>query len=178
MKRAECFLCGGRDFDPKNYHQERREKTSVLDPERDHLELYLLKKALNDKKPFLGICRGHQAQAIAAGGTLVQHIDNHSVESYDDLLKGPVHEVTIKKGTKLYGIIQKEQIKVNSAHHQAVSNPGENIQVAAVAQDGTVEAIEHIDSDYFCFGVQCHPEAENDGDFEKLFLEFAKSIQK
>jgi putative glutamine amidotransferase len=46
---------------------------------------------------------------------------------------------------------------VNSAHHQAVLDPGRAILVNATAPDGIIEGIEDP-SRRFCLGVQWHPE--------------------
>ena len=45
---------------------------------------------------------------------------------------------------------------VNSFHHQAVDQLGEQLQITARSDDGTVEGIEHLDADVL--GVQWHPE--------------------
>jgi putative glutamine amidotransferase len=52
------------------------------------------------------------------------------------------------------------EIRVNSAHHQAVRQVGKGMRVAAVAPDGVIEAIETTDASWFCVGVQWHPESE------------------
>ena len=67
------------------------------------------------------------------------------------------HSITINKKTKLYKIINKFKIHVNSAHHQAVDKIGNNLLVSAIANDNIVEAIEHKNHPW-CIGVQWHPE--------------------
>lgn len=174
------MFIGGKDIDPKLYGQKKHPKTEI-DPKRDEIELYILKKTLKDKKPFLGICRGNQFLAVASGGQLTQHIPDkigtqeihHS--NYCNLDKNK-HQIEINKNSRLYKIIKKDKLAVNSAHHQAVSNPGKNISISAYSPAGIPEAIEHKDKDYFCFGVQSHPEFEKNSFFEKLFSEFKKSL--
>lgn len=87
----------------------------------------------------------------------------------------PTHSVTLDKGSTLYNIIYKgqfapftpwpvpypETMAVNSFHHQAVSEPGPHLRVAARAADGIVEAVESAEHKPFV-GVQWHPECMGD----------------
>ena len=60
---------------------------------------------------------------------------------------------------------------VNSAHHQAVKDPGPGLVVDAVAPDGVIEGIEDPRR-RFCIGVQWHPEyGLSDGD-RRIFAAF------
>lgn len=182
-----AFFIGGEDFDPKFYGAKKHPKTFVGEAERDDLEIYLLKKILKDKKPYLGICRGCQALAIASGGNLIQHLpavlrkEFHGFkpgQTYDDFFTNPKHSVLIDRSGRLYRIMQKTRVLVNSWHHQAVDNPGKNINVVARSPAGIIEALEHSDRQYFCFGVQGHAEVEENSFFEDLFREFAKAVKK
>lgn len=65
------LISGGADIDPARYGQEDI-NSFYCEPERDELELTLLKEAEEKKKPVLGICRGAQLINIAHGGTLHQ----------------------------------------------------------------------------------------------------------
>lgn len=89
------YFIGGTDFHPSTYGEHPHPKTDANDPERDALELYVLKKTLADKKPFLGICRGCEALAIASRGNLYQHLsdifpeENHVLSPfYNDYTNG------------------------------------------------------------------------------------------
>ncbi len=179
----ECggVLCmGGSDIDPSHYGKKTEEKTTVSEPRRDELELRIIKRALHDKKPYVGICRGHQALAIASGGDLIQHLDvdneTHSATSYNDLLTKPGHDVIIEESSRIYHIIGKNRIHVNTAHHQAVRTPGIDLHVAGRSPEGVIELLEHTDPAYFCFSLQCHPEAMN-GVTDTLFHAFSKHVR-
>jgi putative glutamine amidotransferase len=67
------------------------------------------------------------------------------------------HSVNIKQKTKLYNIVKKQKIQVNSAHHQAIDKLGNKLIISGYADDGIIEAIEHSQHDW-CVGVQWHPE--------------------
>jgi len=65
--------------------------------------------------------------------------------------------VKIVRDSLLYSLIEKERIKVNTFHHQAVNDISADVRVSATASDGIVEAIEMKDHK-FALGVQWHPE--------------------
>src|SRR5262249_55475752 len=69
--------------------------------------------------------------------------------------------ILLEPNTHLGEIYGGGEIRVNSHHHQAVRQLGEGLRVAAVAPDGVIEAIETTDPNWFCIGVQGHPESEN-----------------
>lgn len=182
---ADCggvMFMGGVDFNPKFYEEEPHPKTYGINQDFDNLELRILEKVLQDKKPFLGICRGSQALALAAGGSLYQHLpdafpdEKHESASYEEITTNPKHEVILDKNSKIYKIIGKEKIFTNSGHHQGVKNPGMGIKISGKTPAGVVEIIEHEDPNFFCFGVQSHPELEENGPLEKIFEWFARSI--
>lgn len=68
--------------------------------------------------------------------------------------------------------------RVNSFHHQAVSEVGHNFIVAARAKDGIIEAIESL-VHRFAIGVQFHSELmwKRHLPTQKLFAHFVKACQ-
>lgn len=182
----ECggVLCmGGGDFDPKLYGESAHPKTWISEPVRDQLEIYVIRKALADKKPYLGICRGAQGLAVAAGGNLHQHIldlapdERHWNEglTYNGIHANR-HPIFISPDSKAYELLGKESAMVNCGHHQSVNNPGTGLLISGKSPAGIVEIIESEDPGHFCFGLQSHPETEDAGNFEAFFAAFEKSI--
>src|SRR5438105_602697 len=177
------LFTGGPDFDPKYYGQEKHAKTVALDPGRDKIELLILKKILDEKRdiPFLGICRGIQAAAIAGGGELYQHLPDLTKEkhgepegsSYDHLAATPKHKVNLTFGSKIHAVFGSECIEMNTGHHQAVKNPGYFI-VTGITEDGIIEVLEHPERSNF-LAVQCH--AELQPDLNPLFRAFADDVR-
>jgi putative glutamine amidotransferase len=173
------FVAGGGDVDPANYGQEKHPKTSGIDNLRDDTEITLLRWALADNLPILGVCRGVQTLNVAGGGTLLQDID----EQWTDPIRHQyfpekprdyvAHEVEIAPHSHLSGILGSTA-HVNSFHHQAIDQLGAGYRVTARAPDGVIEAIEHPDRD-FVVGVQWHPEGLifNDSTMRDLFEAFA-----
>ena len=128
-----------------------------IDPERDKLELGLLKAALPAGLPILGICRGSQMINVALGGTL--HTDIYEVYVQAPKMRTvlPRKTVTIAYGSRLDRILSCNPCQVNALHHQSVDRLGQGLKIAAHDESGIVQAIES-ESAPFLLGVQWHPE--------------------
>ena len=90
-----------------------------------------------------------------------------------------VHTVTVRRGTLLSRILGQDTVLVNSQHHQAVDRVAPGFTLAALSEDGIVEAIEKPDAG-FCLGVQWHPEWLSDADpaLQSLFDAFVNACSK
>lgn len=128
-----------------------------IDPERDKMELGLLKAALPARLPVLGICRGSQMINVALGGTL--HTDIYEVYVHAPKMRTvlPRKRVSIEPGSHLSRILRCNPCRVNALHHQSVDRLGQGLKIAAHDESGIVQAIES-DSAPFLLGVQWHPE--------------------
>jgi putative glutamine amidotransferase len=128
-----------------------------IDPERDKLELGLLKAALPAQLPILGICRGSQMINVALGGTL--HTDIYEVYVQAPKMRTvlPRKTVTVEADSRLNGILRCNPCQVNALHHQSVDKLGRGLRIAARDESGIVQAIEN-ESGPFLLGVQWHPE--------------------
>ena len=179
----ECLECdglllpGGADIEPALYGRERDEKCGKPNELRDKNEFAIFKAYVTTNKPILCICRGFQLLNVACGGTLYQDISDIKKCNHSDFLKRgkATHKITVTENTKLYDIFDNSTVGVNSLHHQAVEDIGENLVVSAVSEDGFVEALE-LKGHSFCLGVQWHPEhmSKKDELQQKLFNEFVK----
>jgi putative glutamine amidotransferase len=128
-----------------------------LDPERDRLELSLLKAALPAALPVLGICRGSQMINVALGGTL--HTDIYEVYVQAPKMRTvlPRKRIAIRPGSRLDRIMRCNPCRVNVLHHQSIDRLGEGLTVAAEDSSGIVQAVEG-EGEPFLLGVQWHPE--------------------
>lgn len=148
------------DIDPKFYKETEVDKHTNLAEYNDFELDKPVIEAFNAKnKKILGICAGIQSINVCFGGTLHQHIENHS-------LNGGTHRIKIEKNSMLDKIYSKEEIQVNSFHHQAIKDIADGFKVIAMSDDGTIEAIEKDN----ILGVQWHPEMVEDVDFFENFL--------
>ncbi|MDP8920289.1 MAG: gamma-glutamyl-gamma-aminobutyrate hydrolase family protein [Pseudomonadota bacterium] len=128
-----------------------------IDPERDKMELGLLKAALPAALPILGICRGSQMINVALGGTL--HTDIYEVYVQAPKMRTvlPRKTVSITRDSRLDRILRCNPCQVNALHHQSVDRLGQGLRIAATDESGIVQAIES-ESAPFLLGVQWHPE--------------------
>jgi len=163
---------GAFDVDPAMFGADAKHATVTLKPNRTSFELGVTKAMMARKKPVLGICGGEQLLNVILGGTLIQHIED---EVTDSLLheqpnprNTPGHAVKVTPGSLLHKISGEAEIKVNSAHHQAVKSVGPGVVINAVAADGVIEGIEDPRLP-FCIGVQWHPEFRIGTADKKLF---------
>lgn len=175
------LFSGGNDIDPVFYRAEKTEHSKDASPKRDKHELQLLRWALDDNKPVLGICRGMQLINIALGGNLHQDINaalpktqNHQISAHNEDFSHLAHRLSLKPGSRLAHILGVTSIHTNALHHQAIKTLGHGLAAVAYAEDGIIEAVEHS-TKRFVIGVQSHPEAlvaKVDSEWHKLFNDF------
>jgi len=172
------LLPGGGDMDPKFYGQARIPACGEPNLLRDAAEPLLLRAFLAADKPVLGICRGIQVMNAVLGGDLYQDIKPFEHLPHNDHW-AKVHTVTVRRGTLLSRILGQDTVLVNSQHHQAVDRVAPGFTLAALSEDGIVEAIEKPDAG-FCLGVQWHPEWLSDADpaMQSLFDAFVSACSK
>lgn len=156
------IFTGGLDVSPLSYNENPLKEINSTSSIRDKYEMGLFKKAYERKLPILGICRGLQVANVVLGGSLYQdiYVQVPGVLGHqpDDMPNDEFyHSINIKKDTKLFNIFRSEKIFVNSLHHQAIKELGEGLVIAALSEDGIIEAVEPTD-DRFLIGLQFHPE--------------------
>jgi gamma-glutamyl-gamma-aminobutyrate hydrolase PuuD len=162
------ILAGGADIEAERYGRTRHREMRTTRPERDAGELALLAEAETQDLPVLGICRGVELISVARGAVLDQHLpDGNAASAAETVHQGAPgqyvqHDVTVVRGSLLASIIGNARA-VSSYHHQAPAHPGRGLVAAAHAPDGTLEAVEDPDRDFYV-GVLWHPEF--DGQFE------------
>jgi putative glutamine amidotransferase len=157
------LLTGGDDIDPLRYGSEMHPSVGGVDVLRDEMEIDLVKMLLQEKKPFLGICRGFEIINVALGGTLYTHIAEQLPNAlhhpcYPDLPRDLfAHTVRIEDRSRLAQILGRTQVEVNSLHHQGIKTLAPGLTACAYAPDGLLEGFEIVDQP-FALGVQWHPE--------------------
>ncbi|MCR1951116.1 MULTISPECIES: gamma-glutamyl-gamma-aminobutyrate hydrolase family protein [unclassified Clostridium] len=176
------LLAGGQDINPEIYKEKKLAHCGGINVARDKMEKSLLKEILTIDKPLLAICRGFQLLNSYLGGSLYQDIkidrnnNKDSIHRQEKPYNKPSHKVIVKKNSLLFDIMQKEEIMVNSMHHQAIKNVSPNVTDAAISEDGVIESI-YIKDRKFVLGVQWHPEHLYK-DYEEQFNIFKEFINR
>lgn len=172
---AGLLLTGGPDVHPARYgHAIDPAAGLMLDEARDAYEFPLTEAALAAGVPVLAICRGLQVLNVALGGSLRQDLPRHRALPNDDSV---YHNLTIVPGTRLAELLDPNRVTwTNSRHHQGVGpeNLATDLEPAAlVPGEDLIEGVVSR-AHRWVFGVQCHPERENEvpADFARLFEAF------
>lgn len=152
-------FAGGQDIAPSFYGEENN-GSHAPDIERDRFETALCRAALEHDKPLLGICRGCQLLNVVLGGTLIQDLpaldEKLKLHARSDVIRGYVHDVKILSPS-LFPNHEGGTMRVNSMHHQAIGRLSKQLEAAAVADGGIVEAV-CAPSFRWAVAVQWHPE--------------------
>jgi putative glutamine amidotransferase len=156
------LLPGSRyDVDPQRYGEARSPECADDDPARTAADELLLQDAFNLHKPILAICHGAQTLNVWRGGALIQDLKTE-VNHRPGREVVEAHPVKIAEGSRLTGMLPANEdavVQVNSSHHQAIRNPGDQLRVTAVSPgDGVIEAVEMDAPNHFVVAVQWHPE--------------------
>lgn len=177
------LLSGGLDPDPVIFGEEPLPEQGEIGPERDRLEIILVKEALSKGVPLLGICRGMQILNLAAGGSIYQDINTQRKKVLKHMQEAPryypTHQVSVMPESRLAGILKEISCRVNSFHHQAVNRVASGFAAAAYAPDGVIEAMESL-GETFVLGVQWHPETmrTRDKKMSKIFKHFISASRR
>ena len=158
---------GAANVEPHHYDGPSSLEGTKHDPHRDATILPLIRRCVERGVPVLGLCLGLQEVNVAFGGSLHQRVhdldgtfDHRMRRDVDDHARRyrPAHDIRVTPGGVLRGILGQDNVLVNSLHAQGIDQPGERVQVEAVAPDGIIEAISINDAPGFALAVQWHPE--------------------
>ena len=157
------IFSGGPDIDPAWYGESVWNETVEIDPVRDHSDSLLVREALRQGMPVLGICRGEQLLNVLLGGSLYQDIPTQVEKAHTH--RGVRHMTS-----------GADSLRVNSRHHQAVKALAPGLKAASFSDDGLVEAYENSQ----IWAVQFHPETlvqEDEASWLPLFTAFLQRLK-
>ena len=155
------------NVEPHHYDGEPSRPGTLHDPLRDATTLPLIRLAVEEGVPVLGLCRGHQELNVALGGSLHQNVHelpgnrDHRAprDQPNEVRYAPIHRVRLSAGGLLRELAGESEIMVNSLHAQAIDRPAPGLIVEAVScDDGVIEAVRLPGAPSLVLGVQWHPE--------------------
>lgn len=123
----------------------------------DTYEIEVVKYALKNDIPIIGVCAGFNNIARAVGVPVIKKEDlanKHNIYSSDIS-----HNIKINQNHNLSCLFENNIVGVNSLHSMFVENKDlpTNIDVLATDFDGNVEAFTVKDTK-FCMAIKWHPE--------------------
>lgn len=174
------ILAGGGDVDPSEF-MEPNQGSREIDVPRDKVELALMSRCVDENKPVLGICRGHQVVNIALGGNIYQDLPPKLLQIHAQTSEGENRTHPIRLGIMtMLGDLYGQEMEVNSSHHQANYKFGQGLYGTAWDAVGLVEAMQH--GSLPIWTVQFHPEqmtgANGTPDGQKIFDFFLEQCRK
>lgn len=106
------IITGGLDAAPILYGEMPHPGCGIFDLDMDRTHIELIREAIRQGKPLLGICRGMQLINVALGGTLYQDIPSQCPgcggHSYTYIRGDAVHSVTLDEGSPLHQDIRPD----------------------------------------------------------------------
>jgi len=177
LERLDGFVLTGSalDLDPRRWGIPGHNAVEPLPDRRDDSDRLLVRRLLERHLPILAVGLGMQQLNVASGGALHLHLPEdlpRCLPHRDPTGATHRHTVLIEPGTRMEEIYGSGEIRVNSSHHQAVRQVGSGLRVAAIAPDGVIEAVEAVDPNWFCVGVQWHPESESASALDVQLFEY------
>jgi len=161
LERLDGFVLTGADVP---YPEQAYEYglPSNFDPDHPRLEFEfkLIRRALANDIPTLGICAGMQNMNVALGGSMYKDVVQSlgSKTNHKDLERHVTkHEVEIDPGSQLFEALQEKTLQVNSNHREGIHKPVSIFTISSQSPDGVIEGIE-VQGKKFFMGVQWHPE--------------------
>ena len=164
-------LFGGADISPWYYGEKSKMAAAGdLPSNRDIEEAQFFSRALENKIPILGICRGAQLACCLLGGKLWQHVNNHESCQHDVVVNGHTW-------------------KTNSYHHQMMipsdqmtvigytpcRSPYKHGEIQKKDEGDEAEIVYH--PEYRVLMIQGHPEwVPVDHDLSKLTSTLVKQL--
>ncbi len=159
------LLTEGDDVEPTLYRANKANFTHLegTNPLKDAIEVRLIRHALRQRLPILGICRGSQLLNVVCGGTLYGDVQKEKQSRLKHIEQNPKrydtyrHPVTLVEGSPLHRWYRQNTVQVNSYHHQGVRELASRFKPMAHADDGLIEAF-YDPKSIFTVGLQFHPE--------------------
>ena len=155
---AGCNL----DLEPVRMGLRLNPSVRTMPRRREDFDRMVAEMAIEMRIPVLAVGSGMQLVNVLCGGSVHTHIPEdvpRALHHRDTVEKNLRHVLEIVPGTKMDAIYGPGEVRVNSHHHMAVNELAGRFRVSATCPDGIIEAYESVSHDWYCMGVQWHPES-------------------
>ncbi|MDB5351884.1 MAG: putative glutamine amidotransferase [Planctomycetota bacterium] len=168
------ILTEGDDLEPKKMGLTPHPAVKAISDRRETHDRLLCRLVQERKMPVLGVGLGMQELNVVYGGGIYLHLPEDFPKGFphrDPQGGAHRHIVIMERGSILEDIYGDGEICVNSYHHQGIRKIAPGFRAGALAPDGLVEAIEWKGEDWFCIGVQWHPQNEGNISLDMQLIE-------
>ena len=163
LRRVDGLLIsgGGFDIDPRHYGEQPIAKLGKINSQRTFTELESIALGFSEICRCLGSAAAHKRSMSPLEARFIK-ISRRSFPTHKSISRRRAtiaygHVIEVARGTLLHKIFNRQTMKVNTTHHQAIRNLGKGLAVNATAPDGLIEGIESKKHS-FVLGLQWHPE--------------------
>lgn len=156
------LVTGGIDVHPRWFNEEMN-GTGSTNEELDAIDKAVIDYAVKNKRPMMGICRGHQVINVFMGGNLIQDIGQHH--------RNTRHKVYMNENEL---IKFPKEIETNSYHHQVCKDLAPGLIELGKSYDNYNEA--YISKEYPIIAAQWHPEKTLDEEPSKIIFDYFKNL--
>ena len=160
------ILTGGLDMDPRRLGLPRHHAVQPMAERREESDRILVRLLIERQMPVLGIGVGMHQLNVACGGNLF-HAPARRLPALDAALRSVVRRAAppSRQPARPARAWKSSTAAPNCSSTATIIKPSSKsaprFRVAATAPDGVIEAIEAVDPNWFCIGVQWHPEADS-----------------
>jgi len=140
---------------------------------------YVIKYAIDNKKPMLAICLGFQClcSMFAINRDKFDMTKKLNNNKHYGKPNKYIHDIKVINNTLLSSILKKENVKINSIHHDYIDFPIKELKISAISSDNIIEAVE-LPNNPFIIGLQWHPEYLMDNNSKKIFDAFINNTKR
>ncbi len=154
-------ISGGCFSFPEEWYTDIDEPPPYTPSPRLEAELDIIRHALEQDMPLLGICAGMQLMAGMHGCKLTRNLHKYYGTDTDHWEGAPAeeaaHKTQVVKNTLLHKILGTNEFSSNSHHQESVIEGNSDVLMNCLAEDYVVEGIE-LPKYKFALGLQWHPE--------------------
>ena len=168
------LLSGGNDLDPRRHGLPTHPAVQPMAERRDESDRLLVRLILDRRIPVLGVGLGLQQLNVALGGTLYLHLPEEQPRAMP-------HRDATGRAAPPHRAGRAEHaagrdLRRRRDSRQQCASPGRAPGRSGAARlrpapDGVIEAIEAVDPNWFCVGVQWHPESETSSALDAQLFE-------